>query len=414
MGLKFLGFRRDPLKVAFDFENKKRWQPSEGRSFKLLAPDLEADRMFLAAEIKEVKQLDDNSKSERLYIAGIANANIVDRMQERLDPRGLDVTDYLKNAQLLAHHSYFHPVGQVEELDIQEDGIHFRGWIGDPAKGDLTPMQKEIRSLVSQRILKTVSVGFIPRKVRAPLFDDNGNMTEPCVIEAWELLELSIVAVPCNQDSVFEIRSYTNKKEFGKLSTEQTSKQSLNDSTKESLEQLAQDSMVVQTLILSKEKFSKEEAIAWVESHDFHAEKIDETEDSYRFRQREPEEFDQESFRTITLTEGVQAVVGKIKDGKAAEDNQGDNFQSEVLTMLRAMGELLKRNTEICDLMLKKMEEKPSEDEGGAKPEDEGEAAKTVENKPVEESETEKRLKSLEDQFTKIVKLVEVIAKKIS
>lgn len=413
MGLKFLGFRRDPLKVAFDFENKKRWQPGDGRSFKLLSPDLEADRMFLTAEIKEVKQLEDNTKNERLYIAGIANANIVDRMQERLDPRGLDVTDYLKNAQLLAHHSYFHPVGQVEELDIQEDGIHFRGWVGDPAKGELTPMQKEIRSLVAQRILKTVSVGFIPRKVRAPLFDDNGNMTEPCVIESWELLELSIVAVPCNQDSVFEIRSYTNKKEFGKLEAEQNSKQSLNDSTKESLENAAQQGMVVQTLILAKADFSKEEAIAWVESHDFHAEKIDETEDSYRFRQREPSEFDQESFRTITLTKGVQAVVGKLKDGKAApEDNAGDNFQSEVLTMLRAMNELMKRNSEVCDLMLKKMEAKPDAENPA---EDTSPDEEKPEDKPTKETEEaiEKRFSKLESQLEKLVSVIDVMAKKL-
>ena len=37
---------------------------------------------------------------------------------------------------------------------------------------------------------------------------------------------------------------------------------------------------------------------------------IDETEDSYRIRQKDPGQFDDESFRTIEVTEGVKGVVG--------------------------------------------------------------------------------------------------------
>lgn len=80
--------------------------------------------------------------------------------------------------------------------------------------------------------------------------------------------------------------------------------------------------MQIQTLILSKETFeSIEDAKRWVGSHDFkvnHGGKgPDETGTSYRFRQRDPTDFQKESFRTIELAEGVKAVVGHPKAKKS-------------------------------------------------------------------------------------------------
>lgn len=75
----------------------------------------------------------------------------------------------------------------------------------------------------------------------------------------------------------------------------------------------------VQTLILSKERFeTKEEANAWVSEHDFKIKEgaPDETEESWRYRQREPSEFVEGSFRTIELTDGVKAVIGTPKEEK--------------------------------------------------------------------------------------------------
>lgn len=70
----------------------------------------------------------------------------------------------------------------------------------------------------------------------------------------------------------------------------------------------------VQTLILSKKRFKSAKAASkWVRDNGFKVHKIDETSTSYRFRQREPSKFIKGSFRTITLTTGVKAVVGRLK-----------------------------------------------------------------------------------------------------
>lgn len=69
-----------------------------------------------------------------------------------------------------------------------------------------------------------------------------------------------------------------------------------------------------QTLILSKTFFNQREAESWIIRHDFRISKIDETTNSWRFRQQPPEWFEKRSFRTIRLRPGVQAVIGCPRD----------------------------------------------------------------------------------------------------
>lgn len=71
----------------------------------------------------------------------------------------------------------------------------------------------------------------------------------------------------------------------------------------------------VQTLIFAKDKFPTASAARkWAKDHGFRTDKVDETENSFRLRQRNPGDFVR--LRTITLTSGVQAVVGPPKTRK--------------------------------------------------------------------------------------------------
>jgi ClpP class serine protease len=74
----------------------------------------------------------------------------------------------------------------------------------------------------------------------------------------------------------------------------------------------------MQTLIFSKDTFSRAQAVAWAKRNGKKYDSVDETEDSYRLRQRDPGDFDKESFRTIDITKGVKAVVGHLKGARAA------------------------------------------------------------------------------------------------
>lgn len=75
-------------------------------------------------------------------------------------------------------------------------------------------------------------------------------------------------------------------------------------------EEVDPSSMKVQTLIFSKDKFSRKSAVKWAKSHGFTAAKVDEKENTFRLRQRDPDEF--ETFRTITFKPGLKAVVAKV------------------------------------------------------------------------------------------------------
>lgn len=78
------------------------------------------------------------------------------------------------------------------------------------------------------------------------------------------------------------------------------------------LSEESEDSMIVQSILFDKDKFSESEAKAWLESHDYSHGKVDETEENLRFRQKEPEAFEDGSFRTVELSTGIKAVMGKL------------------------------------------------------------------------------------------------------
>jgi HK97 family phage prohead protease len=140
----------------------------------------------------------------KLWIAGVANAHEKDRMEEVLRPTGVMLSSYSKNPILLYQHRHDCPIGSVPVMRVEDSGVLFEAWVGDPEAGLLTKLQEDVRSLVAQRVLKAVSVGFIPHKIRMPSYDMNGAMVEPATIEEWEMLELSIVSVPCNAGALFE------------------------------------------------------------------------------------------------------------------------------------------------------------------------------------------------------------------
>lgn len=414
MSKKFIGFTPDPLR-PINLNDKRKWErQGDGRIFKLIAPDLDSDRQFATAQVKVTKAY---SIEERLYIAGVANANIVDRVQERLDPVGLLPQDFLKNPQLLAHHSYHHPIGQVETIDVQDDGVHFSAWIGDPQKADLTDMQREIRSLVAQGILKTVSVGFIPKKIRAPLYNSQGIMEEPAVIEQWELLELSVVSVPCNQDSVFQMRSFSTDSAGAKVIRDSSKHKSLNDTLAQLKKELAESSRVVQTLSLDKSIFSKAASVEWAQAYGFEFDMIDETDTSFHLIQDDAVEFDESTIERHAVTEGVKlvTVLAKKKDGAPATDAPSGDAQpvdaTESMVLLRGISETIKQVAQMCTSIMQKLDAEAAEDAN----EDTAEPAvpKKDDPKPDMEKGLNARVTSMEKSLERVTEALVKIATKL-
>ena len=71
---------------------------------------------------------------------------------------------------------------------------------------------------------------------------------------------------------------------------------------------------VIQHLIFDKTIFpSEDDARLWAREHGFVVEEVIEKENSWHITQLDPSEFVEETFRTIKVTTGVQAVVGVLK-----------------------------------------------------------------------------------------------------
>lgn len=356
---------------------------------------------------------------EKLYIEGMANAYVEDRMNEIVNPSGCDTKNYVKNMILLSDHMYSssYAIGIVEELRVENDGVHFTAYIGDPKLGPLTDKQKEIRSLVAQQILKTVSIGFIPKEIVVPEWDENtGQMISPARIESWEMLELSVVPIPCNQDSVFDMKS--SKSNENSL----TKNDVFNENVKKA------EGTVVQSLIFSKDKFTVENSKDWALDHDFKADKVDETSDSIRLRQKDPNDFLEDSFRTIELTDGVKAVIGRLKGTDAMEEKTAQELVSgikEMSTLLQTLNSNATRSLEMTENILKRFEEKaaPKEDctdeeeeegkkstEGSTEP---AEEPTTEPPKEPESSESEKRFKELDEKIERLAGYIKLLAERV-
>jgi len=70
----------------------------------------------------------------------------------------------------------------------------------------------------------------------------------------------------------------------------------------------------VQTLIMAKTDFpAKADAQAWAKAKGFKSSDVRETTNSWRLRQKPPEDFIQNSFRIIQMRKGVQSVIGHPK-----------------------------------------------------------------------------------------------------
>lgn len=80
------------------------------------------------------------------------------------------------------------------------------------------------------------------------------------------------------------------------------------------------DPSTIQTLIFSRESYDPGKAKTWAKEHGFTATKTDDTDESIRIRQKNPDEFQEGSFRTIELTKGVKAVIGRPKKSDSTDN----------------------------------------------------------------------------------------------
>lgn len=151
--------------------------------------------------IKAVSQ-DENGE---LKIEGYASTNAMDRSSDVIlasawtKSNGLN--NFKSNPILLFNHNYDKPIGKVIAMGTDNKGLKIKGVISKSA-GD-------VYNLVKEGILSTFSVGFMVNDA------DYNKDTDGLIIKDAELLEVSVVSIPCNQDATFSVaKSFDNREDY--------------------------------------------------------------------------------------------------------------------------------------------------------------------------------------------------------
>lgn len=150
---------------------------------------------------KKVELYTSFSKSEKMeadedgfiYIEGFASTDDVDRHGDIVPAEVWNnkaLKNFKKNPIVLYNHNHSAVIGKVVSIEKRENGLFVKCAID---------AVDNIGRKVMQGLLRTFSIGFY-------LLDfDYNEAAEAWVIKALELLEISVVSIPANQDATFSL-----------------------------------------------------------------------------------------------------------------------------------------------------------------------------------------------------------------
>ncbi len=181
----------------------------EGKSFDYAVdefPEEETVKVFkLDSTIKSVDEDEDELK-----IFGYASTDALDRASDKILPSAWakgGLKNYQNNPILLFNHDYNKPIGKVIMMETDSKGLKIKGVISKSAGN--------VYDLIKEGILSTFSVGFQIKDA------DYDKAADGLIVKDAELLEVSVVSVPCNQDAMFSIaKSFDSVEDYERYKSE--------------------------------------------------------------------------------------------------------------------------------------------------------------------------------------------------
>jgi HK97 family phage prohead protease len=202
---------KDPAALIRIYRDGAETETLVGHKFSTLTKITQEEALKSLGEtgMKKVFKLDSVIKAieegeGELRIAGYASTDSIDRQSDRILPtawtRG-GLKNYENNPILLFNHDYNKPIGKVIEMSTDKRGLRIKGVISKSAG--------EIYDLVKEGVLSTFSVGFLVKDA------DYDKSADGLIIKDAELLEVSVVSVPANQDATFSLaKSFDNQEDY--------------------------------------------------------------------------------------------------------------------------------------------------------------------------------------------------------
>lgn len=153
-----------------------------------------------AFTIKELPSADE--KIDSIFIEGYASTNDIDRAGDVVPPQvwQAGLQNYLKNPIILAYHDHDDPVGRMVEHRVDERGLWIKARISAAA---------EVFNLIKDGVLTAFSVGFRVKDA------EYNSASEVFYVKELELIEISVVSVPANQNTLFSLsKAFDDAEEY--------------------------------------------------------------------------------------------------------------------------------------------------------------------------------------------------------
>lgn len=166
-------------------------------------------RLYKAEVLSSIKSVKADDEGD-LIIEGFANTVTKDRAGDIIPKEAWQafgaLENFLKNPIILAFHDHSKPIGKMLSHEVTDLGLKIKAKISKGAGN--------VHELIKDGTLSAFSVGFVIKDAR---FDDK---TDTYFITEVELHEVSVVSVPCNQDSVFSVAKSMDTEDFKKFKHE--------------------------------------------------------------------------------------------------------------------------------------------------------------------------------------------------
>lgn len=139
-----------------------------------------------------IKQTD----TAKRRIRGFASTRNPDRENDVVEPDALRraMSTYMQNPIVLRDHMLDKPIGTTVDYSVSFEGLEVEIEIAKD-----TALANETWALISQGVLKALSIGFIAQEF------DRDREQGGATIRSLELIEISVVSIPANRESLFNV-----------------------------------------------------------------------------------------------------------------------------------------------------------------------------------------------------------------
>lgn len=142
---------------------------------------------------------------DSIFIEGYASTTDIDRAGDVVPKdvweKGLE--NYLKNPIILSQHDHDDPIGRMVDHKIDNKGLWIRARISAAA---------EVFNLIKDGVLTAFSIGFM---IKDAEYNSAANVF---VVKDLELTEISVVSIPCNQNTIFSVaKAFDNAEDYAKF-----------------------------------------------------------------------------------------------------------------------------------------------------------------------------------------------------